>query len=62
MNMNWQVVVIAAICAVLLGGYSLLNHHEEAITTAVSDVPQPGFYMKDAAIVETAPCGFRAPA
>ena len=51
--MNWQIVIIAAICAVLLGGYSFFTKQEDEIVTVTPNTTQPGFYMKDAAIVET---------
>jgi len=50
--MNWQVIVIAAICVVLFGGYNLITKRDETVATAAVQVPQPGFYMKDAVIVE----------
>jgi len=51
--MNWQLIVIAAICAVLWGSYSMFNKHDDDTTQAVSNTPSPGYYMKNAAIVET---------
>ena len=55
--MNWQIVVIAAICAVLLGGYSILTKQDEDIAAVTSSPEQPGFYMKNAEIIETAKDG-----
>lgn len=51
--MNWQVIVIAAVCALLFGGYSLLSKRDdEALPSTATTLP-PGYYMKNAAIIET---------
>ena len=50
--MNWHVIFIAAICAILLACYSILSKHEEQLTDVQPSSPQQGFYMKDASIVE----------
>lgn len=49
--MNWHVIIIAAICAIMLATYSMLSRHEEQLTDVQPTTPQPGFYMKDASIV-----------
>jgi LPS export ABC transporter protein LptC len=51
--MNWQLLIIAAICAVLFGGYSIFTKREEVITNTTTSAPQPGYYMNDASIIET---------
>jgi len=51
--MNWQLLIIAAICAILFGGYSILTKREDVITNTTINTPPPGYYMKDASIVET---------
>lgn len=51
--MNWRIVIGTVIGVVLFVGYSRLRHRDDGIVVSNTAPEQPGYYLKDAALVQT---------
>jgi len=51
--MNWRIVIGTGIGALLFAGYSMLRHRDDNIVVSGGVPDQPGYYLKDATLIQT---------
>lgn len=51
--MSWRWIVLIAICAALVATYGVLMRDRSAEETSTGQPQQPGYYVKDATIIDT---------